>query len=87
MSSSCALCCLPSVKKQKHDFQVYFVDLTRHRKNSRISLFTIVMFISVKLIYCYLLSQPAFIHILSNECLDFFRQLKYVPMIFMFLHV
>ena len=26
MSSSCALCCLPSVKKQKHDFKVCFVD-------------------------------------------------------------
>ena len=26
MSSSRALCCLPSVKKQKHDFQVCFVD-------------------------------------------------------------
>ena len=32
MSSSRALCCLPSVKKQKHDFQVCFVDWTRHRK-------------------------------------------------------
>ena len=26
MSSSRALCCLPSVKKQKHDFQVCFID-------------------------------------------------------------
>ena len=26
MSSLHALCCLPSVKKQKHDFQVRFVD-------------------------------------------------------------
>ena len=34
MSSSLALCCLPSVKKQKHDFQVCFVDRARHRKNS-----------------------------------------------------
>ena len=34
MSSSRALCCLPSVKKQKHDFQVSFVDLARHRKSS-----------------------------------------------------
>ena len=34
MSSSRALCCLPSVKKQKHDFQVFFVDLARHRKSS-----------------------------------------------------
>ena len=34
MSSSCALCCLPSVKKQKHDFQVCFVDRARHRKSS-----------------------------------------------------
>ena len=34
MSSSRALCCLPSVKKQKHDFQVCFVDRARHRKNS-----------------------------------------------------
>ena len=34
MSSSRALCCLPSVKKQKHDFQVCFVDLARHRKSS-----------------------------------------------------
>ena len=32
MSSSRALCCLPSVKKQKHDFQVCFVDWARHRK-------------------------------------------------------
>ena len=31
MSSSRALCCLPSVKKQKHDFQVCFVDRARHR--------------------------------------------------------
>ena len=34
MSSSLALCCLPSVKKQKHDFQVCFVDRARHRKSS-----------------------------------------------------
>ena len=34
MSSSCALCCLPSVKKQKLDFQVCFVDRARHGKNS-----------------------------------------------------
>ena len=32
MSSSRALCCLQSVKKQKHDFQVCFVDRARHRK-------------------------------------------------------
>ena len=29
-----SLCCLPSVKKQKHDFQVCFVDRAGHRKNS-----------------------------------------------------
>ena len=34
MSSSRALFCLPSVKKQKHDFQVCFVDRARHRKSS-----------------------------------------------------
>ena len=34
MSSSRALCCLPSVKKQKHYFQVCFVDRARHRKSS-----------------------------------------------------
>ena len=35
MSSSRALCCLPSVKKQKHDFKVCFVDgRAGHRKNS-----------------------------------------------------
>ena len=34
MSSSRALCCLPSVKKQIHDFQVCFVDRARHRKSS-----------------------------------------------------
>ena len=34
MSSVRALCCLPSVKKQKHVFQVFFVDRGRHRKNS-----------------------------------------------------
>ena len=34
MSSSRALCCLPSVKKQKHDFQVCFVARARHRKSS-----------------------------------------------------
>ena len=34
LSSSRALCCLPSVKRQKHDFQVCFVDRARHRKNS-----------------------------------------------------
>ena len=34
MSSSRALCCLPSVKKQKHDFQVCFVDRAGHRKDS-----------------------------------------------------
>ena len=33
-SSSCAFCCLPSVKKQKHNFQVCFVDRASHRKNS-----------------------------------------------------
>ena len=34
MSSSCALCCLPSVKKQKHDFKVCFVDgQAGHRKH------------------------------------------------------
>ena len=33
MSSSRALCCLPSVKKQKHYFQVCIVDRARHRKN------------------------------------------------------
>ena len=33
-SSSRALCCLPSVKKPKHDFQVCFVDQARHRKSS-----------------------------------------------------
>ena len=27
------LCCLPSVKKQKHDFQVCIVDRVRDRKN------------------------------------------------------
>ena len=32
MSSSRALCCLPSMKKQKHDFQVCFVDRARHEK-------------------------------------------------------
>ena len=34
MSTLHALCCLPSVKKQKLDFQVCFVDRARHRKNS-----------------------------------------------------
>ena len=34
MSSSRALCCLLSVKKQKHDFQVCFVDRAGHRINS-----------------------------------------------------
>ena len=34
MSISCTLCCLPSVKKQKQDFQVCFVDRARYRKNS-----------------------------------------------------
>ena len=34
MSSSLALCCLPSVKKQKHYFQVCFDDRARHRKSS-----------------------------------------------------
>ena len=34
MSSSRALCCLPSVKKQKHDFQVCFIDQASQRKNS-----------------------------------------------------
>ena len=34
MSSLHASCCLPSVKKQKLDFQVCFVDRARHRKNS-----------------------------------------------------
>ena len=34
MSSLCALCCLPSVKKQKHDFQVCFIDQARRQKNS-----------------------------------------------------
>ena len=34
MSSSHALCCLPSVKEQKHDFQVCFVDRAGHRNNS-----------------------------------------------------
>ena len=34
VSSSRALCCLPSAKKQKHVFQVFFVDRARHRKYS-----------------------------------------------------
>ena len=34
MSSSRALCCLQWVKKQKHDFQVCFVDRAGHPKNS-----------------------------------------------------
>ena len=34
MSTLHALCCLPSVKRQKLDFQVCFVDRARHRKNS-----------------------------------------------------
>ena len=34
LSSSRALCCLPSVKKQKHDFQVCFVDRPRNRKSN-----------------------------------------------------
>ena len=34
MSSSRALCCLPSVKQQEHDFQVCFVDRAGHRKKS-----------------------------------------------------
>ena len=34
MSSLRALCCLLSVKKQKHDFQVCFVDRARHWKSS-----------------------------------------------------
>ena len=34
MSSLRVLCCLPSVKKQKHDFQVCFVDRAGHPKNS-----------------------------------------------------
>ena len=34
MSSLHALCCLLSVKKQKHDFQVCFVDQARHQKSS-----------------------------------------------------
>ena len=32
MSSLHALCCLPSEKRKKHDFQVCFVDRTRHRR-------------------------------------------------------
>ena len=32
MSNSRAWCCLPSVKKQKHDLQVCFVDRAGHRK-------------------------------------------------------
>ena len=32
MSSLRALCCLPSVKKQKRDFQVCLVDRARHQK-------------------------------------------------------
>ena len=32
MSSSRALCCLPLVKKQGHDSQVWFVDRAGHRK-------------------------------------------------------
>ena len=34
MWSSRALCCLPSVKKQRHDFHVCFVYRLRHRENS-----------------------------------------------------
>ena len=34
MSSSHAMCWLPSVKKQKHDFQVCFVDRARPKKYS-----------------------------------------------------
>ena len=32
MSSSRALCCFLSMKKQKHDFHVCFVDRASHRK-------------------------------------------------------
>ena len=32
MSSLRALCCLPSVKRQKHDFHVCFVDRARHQR-------------------------------------------------------
>ena len=62
MSSSRALCCMPSVKKQKHDF----LEL---------------------LIYCYLLSHPAFIQFFK-DCLMLrsFCKSNDVPLICIFLH-
>ena len=35
MSSLHPLCCVPSVNKQKHDIQGYFIYWARHRKNSQ----------------------------------------------------
>ena len=37
MSSSRALCCSPTVKKQKHDFQVCFVDRADYVKEKKLS--------------------------------------------------
>lgn len=74
MSRSCAMCCLPSLKKQKKDFQVL--------------LFTIIMFSSVEHIYCYLLSEPAFIQFLTYcLMLRFFFQSNHVLLNCIFLHV
>ena len=89
MSSSRALCCLPSVKKQKHDFQVCFVDRARHRKNSGIWLFTIVMsFFQLSLfIAIYFLNQPLFNFFSYCLMLRLFCQSNHVPMTYIFLPV
>ena len=72
MSSLCSSSCLSSVKKQKHDFQD----------------FLIVMFSSVRLTYCYLLSKKAFIQFIKYcLMLRLFCQSNYVLLACIFLHL
>lgn len=86
MSSSRTLCCLSSVKKQKHDFQVCFVDRERHRKNSGIWLFTILMFYFQFSLFIaiYFLNQPLFNFFAYCLMLRLFCQSNHVPVPFFF---
>ena len=71
MSSSRSLSCLPSVKKQKLNICINFF----------------VMSFSVRLVYFYLLSQPAFIQFFTYcLMLGLFCQSNYVPLACIFLH-
>lgn len=84
MSSLCTLCSLPSVTKTWLPHLLWWPSKTS--KSNWISLFTIVMLSSVKFIYYYLLSRPAFIQFFTYcLMLGLFCQSNYVPLICIFL--